>query len=719
MWNSARLFGLLFLFACPVFAQNPQDITFSLTARNGQTAFRLGEAIPVKLCFQSDASDRYQVITDPSQRIHLNGLRVYDRFKAEPPEAAVDPLREQTRMVEAFVGAPPRKAPLTSNPTCIDQAVNDWISFRKPGTYRVTANSSRLSLIDRSGESDRDLFPKPIAIQSNPITIEIVQAEEVWANRQLQQAVALLSQGLPEPALGRVIDVQREKDVLAAARVLRFLDTKGAALAMVRFFDSGLYIAQGDLTAGLYGSPYREDIISALEEGLSSNEVSVTHNWIDTLSELATAHEFGPAPPYDKDRAGSEGWNRHFVANRERYMAILAASAESKQGLSKAVSLEVLSNRRNPQPAPPESIAAVVENFLNLPENTQNQYLTINWSRIASPNVKSLVLTLAKGSGQTRDTALMRLQELDPEAARPIILDRIGKGDIPRGPFSDPRTLLSLSDQILPEMDLPLVTMLEQGKNVADLISRYSSDAIFSRVQAWVDAAPNAVCGPILSYLFRVRPAYAAEKLESARKAQPNCLLPISPIGNPFISPGLEKAVIAGLASPDIFAQRVSLTILEKGGSAAAEADLWNGLKRLHDATMNSQDREALEGGYIEALTRSIGWILTPEKLDQLATQCISDSCRRNVESIHRHTGPPIGIVFSQMITDTTSVTIGSYSVHGTNQLEAKIGQFPRGTQFYFPSSYKGNWYYEQRIAEVSRLLNAAGMQIVEQPAAK
>jgi hypothetical protein len=714
MWNILRFFGMLLLLAHFGWAQNPADVSFALNTKNGQTSFRQGEAIPVELRFQSTTPGRYQVTTDPSQRIHLNGARVYDQLIGEPAADAVDPLREQTRMVEPFMGAPPRQMPLNASPISIEQIVNDWISFRKPGRYEITAQTWRLSLVDNSEDSARVFFPKPLPMQSNTIEIEIVPAEDAWANTQLQQAVASLNHGVSPPIVGQPIDTQRQNDVVTAARVLRFLETRDAALALVRFFDRSPYNVQGDLVAGLYGSPYRNEIVSALEDGLTSPDVPVTHNWIDTLSELATARDFGPAPPYDKDQSGSMTWNKHFMDIRDRYMKILTDAVTSKQAQARAVSLDVLSYRNSPKPASPASIEAVVENFKDLPEDTQNRYLTMDWSRIASSEIEPLVLSLAKGTGQARDAALMRLQELNPAAARPIILDRIRKGDIPQGPYSDPRTLLMLPDRVLPEMDRSLVEMLEQDKNVGALISRYVSNAMFGRIQAWVEAHSYSICGPVLPYLFRVAPTYAADRLAKTREFQTSCYLSMSQSEDPFISPGLERAAIADLESPNVMTQRAAQTLLQNGGSATAEEPLLNGMEHLRER--NPQDQQSLETGYVQALTKGVGWVLSPEKLNRLSTACISDSCRLSVESMRRYT-EPIGIECSGLPNDITSIRIGQYLVHGLKQMDAKIRQFPRGTRFFFPTFYHGVWYYEQQMSKILRLLDAAGMLVVDQPA--
>jgi uncharacterized membrane protein YoaT (DUF817 family) len=65
------------------------------------------------------------------------------------------------------------------------------------------------------------------------------------------------------------------------------------------------------------------------------------------------------------------------------------------------------------------------------------------------------------------------------------------------------------------------------------------------------------------------------------------------------------------------------------------------------------------------------------------------------------------------------AVMIGPYEARSMRQLDAKIRQFPRGSRFFFQVAYQGNWFYEQRMIEIRRVLDAAGMVVVAQPARK
>jgi hypothetical protein len=548
----------------------------------------------------------------------------------------------------------------------------------------------------------------------------VIAPEDGWADTQLRLAVASLTG--PPATVGRTTNLKREQEIVDAARVLRFLDTRDAALALVRFFESGPEIVQNDIVAGLYGSPYRDDVISALKEGFTSPDVPVTSSRIDIISDLTTARELGPCPLREKDAAATQAWLKRYRAELELNMEALSRAVESKQGQARAVSLDVLSRRNGAQPALAGAVASVLENFRDLPVNTQWRYLTQDWYRVAAPTIIPLVRSLAEGTGPLRDVALIRLQELDASAARSITLNRIRKGDIlgSLDAYRDPQALMQLPDRVLPEMDQPLADLLEQGKPVETLICRYASPDVFGRIRAWVEAHPYSVCEPansLLPYLFRVDPAYAADRLASIRKSrQGSCALPRSISEDPFLSPGLEKAAIADLVAPDPSMQRSALDLLTSGGSAAAEQPIWDGLARLREGGKTPED-EGLESAYANALTRGIGWIMTPEKLARLAAACITDSCRHNVEALGRQPAEPVGISLSAMPNEISSIMIGAYRVHGVRQLDAKIREFPRGTRFSFPSAYQGVWYYEQRKSEIKALLNAAGMLIVDQPA--
>lgn len=60
---------------------------------------------------------------------------------------------------------------------------------------------------------------------------------------------------------------------------------------------------------------------------------------------------------------------------------------------------------------------------------------------------------------------------------------------------------------------------------------------------------------------------------------------------------------------------------------------------------------------------------------------------------------------------------VGTVQLRDRAQLERKIAQFPKGTAFYFERGYEGTWLREQRMRDLRRVLEAAGLKEVDPPA--
>ncbi|MBV8903555.1 MAG: hypothetical protein JOZ22_07970 [Acidobacteriia bacterium] len=198
------------------------------------------------------------------------------------------------------------------------------------------------------------------------------------------------------------------------------------------------------------------------------------------------------------------------------YFAKLAEGVHHKRGRALAISLETLI-ARGPQPAAPEVLRTLLENFGDLLEMMQRSLLGDQWSRIASPSIEPVVRSLAQGSSPVRDLALARLQQFNPAAAREIALERIRRGDVMQNLApGELRALLSLPDKTLPQFDDALLTALEAGKPVELLVARYASEAALPRMWAFL-AGRTPRGSQLLAYLLRVDAAGASGFLHDAR----------------------------------------------------------------------------------------------------------------------------------------------------------------------------------------------------------
>ncbi len=383
--------------------------------------------------FQATAPGQYSVWTN--QTVRLLRKSEYDHFVIEPSTSVADPLSDIfAQMSGGMSSVPPRPLPLTSVPVTVGVQMNEWLSIRQPGHYRVTVETTRVVASTQPGQA--------LPLRSNTIEIDVVAPEPSWAAAQLQQAVSVLQvPDPPPPVIGQTVNLSdeqsRDADVARAAWTLRFLETREAAPALARFFEHGPRVAQAELHAGLFASPYRKEVIAAMEEAVAAPDFPVTYYYLGTLMELAELSRFGGLPlytaktPEEIRRWGDEverPYREKTKAVEPEYFAKLAEAIGHKQGQALPVSLETLLTR-NRDPAEPATVKALVANFQLLPDSSQQMFLTLEWHRIASPELQPMLQSLAEGKGALRNFALNRLQEMNPEAARKIILDRIQKSE--------------------------------------------------------------------------------------------------------------------------------------------------------------------------------------------------------------------------------------------------------------------------------------------------
>lgn len=231
-------------------------------------------------------------------------------------------------------------------------------------------------------------------------------------------------------------------------------------------------------------------------------------------------------------------------------------------------------------------------------------------------------------------------------------------------------------------------------------------------MRSWVASQPGGICrGPILAYFYRVDSAWAASQLAENRNKYPGaCVLRLSPNEDLLMSPGLERAALEDLRNPDPSARRSAMNLLENGGSAAAEQPLWDAFARLREEPKGPLDH-GFEYGLTQALLKGAGWVLTPDRIDRLRAACITDECRRLIDSERRALGPPVRI--GSLADEPAGAMIGPFRLRTERALRSKIAQFPRGTAFRFEPD-DNSWWAGERRKKLRGMLEAAGMQVVD-----
>jgi hypothetical protein len=317
--------------------QNPPDVTFLIAPKDARTRFRMGEQIDFEFRLTSTTPKKYLV--NQGYRSNSRRVRLGAPFVVEPTAGTADPLLDLPALFEGVGGGVMSSEPqyLSDTPRLSEAILNESISFRAPGRYRVSATTTQAGIL----------------LKSNTVELEIVEPEPGWAETKLREAVAILKgpSTCQAPPIGRG-GILRSCG-LQAARTLRFLDTPGAAVALVELFSRlrNMGYENEELRLGLFSSPHRRQILAAMDAELESPDVPIDTHWMDTMVELAAATITGPRPlPRADDRtyfqSENDRYQAQFLPVARRYYEKLASAAERKQGEARRISLGTLANRR-------------------------------------------------------------------------------------------------------------------------------------------------------------------------------------------------------------------------------------------------------------------------------------------------------------------------------------------------------------------------------------
>jgi hypothetical protein len=145
-----------------------------------------------------------------------------------------------------------------------------------------------------------------------------------------------------------------------------------------------------------------------------------------------------------------------------------------------------------------------------------------------------------------------------------------------------------------------------------------------------------------------------------------------------------------------------NFAMLQNGGSAAAE-------RPLLDAFVRRQD-ENLDDGFVRALLNGSGWVASKETADRARAACVTDSCRKQVDSAQQSLQPPIKVALDPG--PFGYAMVGVVIVRGPNQFKSKISQFPKGTVFDLGTKSSANAYRKGRLDEARKIVEGAGMKL-------
>jgi hypothetical protein len=692
MRHSLLAFAALML-ALPLFAQNESGVSLTIRFADSTSRFHVGEIIPIELAFRASIPGKYDMEMrnyDRSGRLNIEAFHVTPSGR-DPPKRYFSS--------GAFIGGGLGGArELSSEPQIVREDLNEWVALDEPGHYSLYVTSGRVS---RRAPTTAE----PVELQSNDLEFDVVAADAAWQQQTLSSSVATLN-----------MESSTEDEKTAALRVLRFLDTPASLHELVFRLGTRGDRSEWNEIAGLAGSRYQTLVVRELEQQMCAPNIAVTSDFLYVLARLKLQLDHDPLPPYPQgDAEQQKVWNERMRAEEKELKELLdslygktAMIVASKQRDARAETVQTLLLRSSSEPGdvkplaglPPGEVAAA---FLNLSRDQQCSLLMSFWERLKDPAMSAPLKRVAEQPDMNhqmlRDVALRRLYDVDPSEATPVILDEIKHPHLDNGMFTvNGETLGLLPNETLPQFDDRLAARIEDRESRtkgldAQLIGRYSTKAILSRVKSVYESAPGqwdcVTEDGFVVYFLRLDPDYGVKRLAQAPSFCMTNALPAVIKMHRWSE--VEPGIIARLNGPDLNRARQAAETLSKYGSTQAETSLWDRLRKFHEQWeergnelsmrpgMRTDANEAVgfQYGLVEAIGKAPAWLLTDDEVTELESMTLGQE-RDNVKQWHCTSPVNVNVSF---VGDQIIASVNQYTATDIASLKAKLAQYPSGTK--------------------------------------
>ncbi len=702
------------------------DINLTVHTRGDQPTFHIGELIPLELSYSSTSPNTYQLDMATYDR---SGRLGEERFSVEPKSGWDDPLHPFFQSFGGFLGGGLRSfQTFTPQPTVIRRELNEWVRFNEPGRYRLIVTSGRATRVG-AGMGD-----PPVSVQSNELWLTIVPATPEWQQQTLEKARAALREQKPvltAPAT--------ETPAGQAVKVLRYLGTPAAASEMARHLNdpTGAF----EYMLGLASTPAREAALTSLRQLLADPGFPITGLFLETMSLVALPPEVTSKRPDER------------VELETKFRQELLSVLGSKQGEALAVCAYTIVDEAamHSHDVPADQKTKLTEDlvagFDRLPAQAQSELFESRWkvldheamlplvSRIAQryQDFRELRETKAYEFNEASAGALKRWWEVDPEGARPAIIQEILR---PKPRF-DARVLGVLPEKELPEVEQQLAEHLVQANEpsdkVASLIARYATAAIEPQVAAYVEdrigKCACAIQAPLLAYLLRVDHDAAVPELEKAMAARGpgfsacnhSLFQDVSELHN---DAALQDLALKSLDDSDPEIVATAATYLGNYGSPSVEEALWSHLMawsqrwKGREAELRYVPGQKLDGAFqagagsnmIAALATAQAWLTDETKLNRLVESSVGPEQRRQAEQyLEAWQMRPWQIQFIGY--DKPQFEIAQYHASSLEAATEKLEQFPKGSKFVRAGDL-GQDGEEKAFQELSKAVASRGIVI-------
>ena len=607
----------------PARSVGPARATLTVRLPAGKETYRLGEEIPVELEFQGTGNPGDTFWTsnyDRSGRIHE------ETYAVTPNDGVSDPLG--VLYLDGIAGGGlGNMRPLDGTPWRLTIALNEYVTFSRPGRYELVVTSRRLRGISGVG-----------VLTSAPVSLTIVAADDSWTRAQMAQALQLIATG------GR-------ETVDRGARLLSWLGTEAAARETVAQYNAIAPVSAFQAIASLARSPHRQLIVREMERMLDAatplhpnfiRDLTQVRGWLDrpglpTIFEVINERRLRVAGWYDGRAAVPRAGLAADAATIARDMVRLADpdGAASDADAYRAFAAKPDAARRA---------------FTAMPGTTKWSLLKHHWPAFNHEWIESVLREVYQGwrgnyrSEGAGDFALRRLHDRRPVEARPLIIEEIGTGA--RGLTAD--ALSILLERTLPELDEPLrrrlatvpaerVQQASHRGSSLQLIARYGSPALTDLVAAALDTEPCRA-EPFV-FLSKHDPA------EFDRRLSRCTAVPFSAIAAWHWDDRIEAAARTRLAHENRNQAMWAARALGMRGAASAKTALidalsrWNAEWRDRVATFNDgtdvgvPHPVVVQDFLVNALLANDSFALTAADVARMRGLCLTDGCRATVDA--------------------------------------------------------------------------------------
>jgi hypothetical protein len=707
---------------------------------DGQATYRVGERIPLELNFTGPDNKRFEINIASYDR---SGRMECEEFNVAPTTGWADPLYTYFGSRNGYMGGGVTGfAPLSEKPTAINLNLNEWVRFDQPGVFTIVVTSRRVA--DVATGRGGPFGSQATSLTSNSIQLRIIPATKAWQRAKLAAIVAELEANPKPPGI--------EPDSLKAAVAdLRFLGTAGAAQVMAQHLRDDNPTQMYQCAFGLIG--LRENLhpaaLAAMNHLIDDPNFPVSGWFLNTMSVLQLSDAVPAVEREERERHMQGDW------------ALALQTLPAKEGTARAATAQTLLSSRPKQMTLQQKteLAGILASSLkDLPRDKQVAELSYDWDVLRSadllPELQQLARTPMKSPGnnesnayttrELKSIALQRWFELDPVSAHEDALRQIGSPD----PSLTANSLAFLPREKLPQFEglwadqFVAADDFQRETLFASLMARFGVGSAVARVREKANAKVGEwACAPqgaALAYLVEFDPESARPLVERAVKergeGKTGCNQSVfQDIALYAMDPILTEVALETLDDPDPQVTMDALIYLMSYGDKSAEQPVWNRYVdwserwRGHADVLGSREAGSngnwQEIGLGENLARTLiasqGWLATPDLIARVLGRCVGEQMCTQLKQIADRAKAMPYFVSAWRSGENQNYEIAQYSAKSLELLDAKIAQFPPGTQFSLTTTSPQNQDQMQLEDQVSALFEKNGMILLRQQTAE